>query len=59
MRLYFTFRITNEILSNDYIPENTKLNITNAVQRGRSNDDCSVYKCEDLENLLRRQEKTE
>ncbi|KAL0268440.1 UNVERIFIED_CONTAM: hypothetical protein PYX00_010391 [Menopon gallinae] len=44
--------ITNEILSNKYVAESIKSRIIRAVQRGRSNGSCLVYKCPELAKLM-------
>ncbi|KAK6617825.1 hypothetical protein RUM43_014053 [Polyplax serrata] len=40
--------IVNKIITNDYVPFDTKLKITRAIEEGRKSR-CDAYKCETLE----------
>lgn len=45
------YRITSEILSNEYVADSIKSRIARAAQRGRSNGSCLAYRCPQLAKL--------
>jgi len=43
------FRVTSEILTNEYVPDAVKERVKSAVTTGSKSGNCSEFPCNDLE----------